>query len=72
MIIFDDIIKENIKKHNPNCPQIPEHPYRILTIGSSGSGKTNSLLNLINHEPVIDEFFLHAEDPHEPKYQFLI
>ena len=29
---------------------IPDHPYRILIIGCSGSGKTNSLLNLINEE----------------------
>ena len=36
MINFDDITKENKKEHNP---QIPNHPYRILTIGGSGSGK---------------------------------
>ena len=26
--------------HNPNWPYIPDHPYRILTVGGSGSGKT--------------------------------
>ena len=26
MINFDDVTKENIKKHNPNWPQIPDHP----------------------------------------------
>ena len=25
MINFDDIIKENIKDHNPNSPQTPDH-----------------------------------------------
>ena len=30
MINFDDGTKENIKEHNPNWPQIPDHPYRIL------------------------------------------
>ena len=30
---------------------MPDHPYRILIIGGSGSGKTNALLNLINNEP---------------------
>ena len=45
MINFDDLVKENIKEHNPDWPQIPDHPYRILTIGGSGSGKTNSLFN---------------------------
>ena len=32
MIKFDDVTKENIKEHNPNWPQIPDHPYRILII----------------------------------------
>ena len=31
--------KKNIKENNPNWPQIPHHPYRILIIGDSGSGK---------------------------------
>ena len=48
MINFDDVIKENMKEHNPNLLQIPDHPHRILTIRGSGSGKTNSLFNLIN------------------------
>ena len=47
MINFDDFIKENTKEHNPNWLQIPDHLYRILITGSSGSGKTNSLFNLI-------------------------
>ena len=46
MINFDDITKENIKEYNPNWPQIHYHPLRILIIGGSGSGKTNSLFNL--------------------------
>ena len=32
IIKFDDVTKENIKEHNPNWPQIPDHPYRILII----------------------------------------
>ena len=39
MINFDYIIKESIKEHNPNWPQIPAHPYRILITGGSGSAK---------------------------------
>ena len=57
MINFDDVTKENIKEHNPNWPQIPDHPYRILIIGGSGSWKTNSLFNLINQQPDIEKFF---------------
>ena len=30
MINFVDVIKENIKEHNSNCPQVPDHLYRIL------------------------------------------
>ena len=34
---------------------IPEHAFRILIIGGSGSGKTNVLLNLTKHlRPNID------------------
>ena len=29
MINFDDVTKENIKKHNPNWPESPNYPYRI-------------------------------------------
>ena len=72
MINFDDVTKENIKEHNPNWPQIPDHPYRILIIGGSGSGKTNSLFNLINQQPDIDKIYVCAKDPYKAKYNFLI
>ena len=39
MINFHDVTKENIKERNTNWPQIADHPYRILIIGSFGSGK---------------------------------
>ena len=63
-INFDDVTKENIKEHNPNWPQIPDHPYRILI--------TNSLFSLIDHQPDIDKIYLYTKDPNEAKYQFLI
>ena len=44
MINFDDITKENIKEHNPNWPQIPDHSYKILTVRGSGSGKTKLII----------------------------
>ena len=55
MINLDSITNENNKKHNEKWPYIPDHPYRILIIGDSGSGKTNTLFNLIkkNYEDVI-------------------
>ena len=39
---------------------------------SSGTGKTNSLLNLINNQPDIDKINVQAKDQYEVKYQFLI
>ena len=49
----------------------PDHPYRILIIGGSGSGKTNGLLNLINNQLDIAKIYLYAKDPYETKHQFL-
>ena len=43
-----------------------------LTIGGSGSGKTNALHNLINEQDDIDKIYLYAKDLSEPKYEFLI
>ena len=72
MINFDDYTNENIMEHNSKWPHIPDHPYRILIVSGSGSGKTNALLNLIKNQPDIDEIYLYAKDPYEKKYQYLI
>ena len=56
MINFDDIVNQTKTVHNKNWPYIPDHLYRILTIGGSGSGKTNALLNLIENQPDIDKY----------------
>ena len=72
MINFDDYTNENKIEHSLKWLFIPDHPYRILIVGGSGSGKTNALLNLINNQPDIDKIYLYAKDPYEAKYQYLI
>ena len=71
MINFDNYVNENKTEHNKNWPYTPDHPYRILIIGGSGSGTTNVLLNLIENRSDIDKIYLYAKDLHEAKYQYL-
>ena len=72
MINFDNYTNENKTETNSKWLHIPDHPYRILIIGGSGSGKTNALLKLINNQPDIDKINLYVKDPYEEKHHFLI
>ena len=72
MINFDTCTNENKTEPNSKWPYIPGLPYRILIIGSTGSGKTSALLNLIKKQLDIDKIYLYAKDTYEAKYQFLI
>ena len=51
MINFDDVTKENMKEHNPNWFQIPDHPQ---TVRDLVSGNKNSLFNLLSQQADID------------------
>ena len=44
----------------------------MLIIGPSVSGKTNTLLHLMNNLHPIDKIYLYAKDKDEKKYHFLI
>ena len=72
MFNLDDITNENNKEHDRKWPYIPDHPYRVLIIGGSGSEKANALLNLISQQDDIDKLYLYAKDLSELKYEFLI
>ena len=72
MINFNDYENENktmqeLSSHNLKWTYIPNHPYRILITGGSGSGKTNALFNLISNQPDIDKIYLYAKDLYEAK-----
>ena len=43
MINLDSITNESNKEHNEQWPFIPDHSYRIIIIGSSGSGKNKRI-----------------------------
>ena len=60
MFKFGYITKKDIKKHNPNWPEIPDQPYRVLIIAGSGSGK-KSLLNLIMNQILIKSIYMHYQ-----------
>ena len=72
IINLDSTTNENNKKHNEKWPYIPDHPYRIIIIGGSRSGKTNALITLINEQNDIDKIYLYTRDLSEPKYEYLI
>ena len=75
MFNLDVLTNENNVKQHLKWPLIPDHPYRILIIGGSGSGKTNKLLNLIreqDNDELIDKIYLYAKDLNEPKYKLLM
>ena len=64
MFNLDDITIKNDNK---------DWPYRTLVIGSSGSGKTNCLLNKVQTDNnIVDKIYLYANDIEEPKYRLLI
>ena len=43
-----------------------------MIIRGSGSGKTNTLLNLISQQDDIDKIYSYAKDLSEPKYEHLL
>ena len=73
IINFDEVTGKNRQEQNTDWLQIQDHPYRILIVGDSVSGKTNALLNLIHYEEndnFIGKIFLYDKDPYKPMYEY--
>ena len=68
MLNLDNIVSNR----NTSSSEDNNWPFRMLIIGPSKSGKTNTLLHLINNLHPIDKIYLYAKDIHEPKYEYLI
>ena len=71
LIDFSSILKNDLNV-DQNNELMPQHPFRMLVVGGSGSGKTNMVLNLIMRELKYDRLYLYAKDLEEPKYAFLL
>ena len=70
MINSDDYTNENKTEHNENWMYIPDCSYIILVIGGSGSGKTNTLLNLINISQILIKCIYMLKIPMEININF--
>lgn len=65
---YDDVTGESTQKRNFYWPQI----LRILIFVGFWSGKTNALVNLINHVEDIDKIYWYTEDLNQAIYYLLI
>ena len=68
MLNLDNIVSNKKKSSSEN----DDWPFRMLIIGPPGSGKTNTLLHLIDKFHPIGKIYLYAKDSDEEKYQYLI
>lgn len=72
---FYDIMPADFKKeyHNPNYANHGiKIPFRMLIVGSSGSGKTNTLLELIKRmNNTFEDIIICCKAKCEPLYEFL-
>ena len=70
---YDQLPKKYRQKKyfNPN-KLMPQHPFRLCIIGASNTGKTNSLMNLIEESKNFHKIYLYAKKIDEPLYNCFI
>ena len=64
MLNLDNIVSNKKKSFSEN----DDWPFRMLIIGPSGSGITNTLLHLIDKFHSIDKIYLYTKDTDEDQY----
>ena len=52
-------------------PLSPQHPFRMLIVGASSIGKTNTLVNIVMKQVIFDKIYIYLRDQSEDKYEFL-
>jgi hypothetical protein len=65
------LIAQDSEKHIDLNPLAPQWPFRALIVGSSGSGKTNMVLDLILNHIYYDKIYIYAKNLDQPIYEFL-
>lgn len=70
---MDPIVEQFVEKPKPKNkgPLAPQWPFRMMIVGSSSLGKTNTLLNIIMKQVIFDKIYIYLKDPTEDKYEFL-
>jgi len=73
IINFDNIteLNENKETHEQRSKFMPKHPFRLLMVGGSGSGKTNVLINMLVRYLNYDKIYIYAKELQQSKYQWL-
>jgi len=76
IINFNDVVQETaneeVLKFTQNNPLLPQHPFRAIVFGASGSGKSNLILNFITKSLNFTKLYIFAKDLLEDKYVFLM
>jgi GTPase SAR1 family protein len=62
-------IKADEKEHYNINKLAPKWPFILIIIGRSGSGKTNTVVNLLKYL-FFDTVYLYAKDLEEPYYRY--
>ena len=68
---LDMLVNEQNANHINVNLLAPQWPFRFLICGSSGSGKSNMLMNLILKYLHYDRIYLYAKSLNQSKYQYL-